>query len=102
MIADFERYHGVALRSLIVAAQCQLTIEKWGEEGRVDSYLLNSKTGVHIKHSAKRLPPWQFSFTDDQLQGLSELRTGSDALWFIFVCGQDGVVALADAELAEA
>ncbi len=101
MIAEFERYHGVALRSIIVSARRPVTIESWDEVGRIDSYRLNIRTAVHIKHSAKRLAPWQFTFTDDELGELSDLRLGAASLWLVFVCGLDGLVALSDIEFAK-
>lgn len=102
MISDFERYHGVALRTIVVSAGRPVTIQSWEEAGRIDSYRLNLTTAVHIKHSAKRLPPWLFTFTGDEIRELVELRTKADALWLILVCGTDGVISLSDSEFNEA
>lgn len=99
MIPEFEYYHGVALRSLIVAAEGPVRIEKHDEFGRVNSYLLNGHLAVHVKHSSKRLTPWSFSLTKEHLgELLSMLKRGKE-VWVLFVCGQDGIVALSMDEL---
>ena len=80
MIGEFERYHGVALRTIVISARRPLVIQSCEQAGRIDSYRLNMKTAVHIKHSAKRLPPWLFTFTFDEIQELVELRTTAESL----------------------
>ncbi len=102
MISEFERYHGVALRSIVVSARRPVTIQTCEEVGRVDSYRLNNTTAVHIKHSAKRLPPWQFTFTSDEIRELLELRSTTNSLWVILVCGPDGMLSLSVSEFDEA
>lgn len=101
MIADFEKFHGVALRELIVSSEKPLRFERAAQAGRIHSYVLNGVVGIHIKHSAKRIPPWQFTFTRDQVSELAMLRAQMKSLWFLLICGSDGIVALADIELAE-
>jgi hypothetical protein len=102
MISEFERYHGVALRTIVVSARRPVTIQTCEEVGRIDSYRLNMTTAVHIKHSAKRLPPWLFTFTGDEMRELVALRTAAESLWLILVCGIDGVLSLSDSEFNEA
>ena len=94
MIPEFERYHGVALRSIIVEAPGPIVIEKRDESGRVNSYILNGRIGVHIKHSAKRLPPWSFSFSIEQLREFVALKRQAESVWLLLVCGLDGIVTL--------
>lgn len=98
MIRDFERYHGVALRRLIVEASEPLTIMERDRWGRINSYLINNSITIHIKHCAKRLPPWQFSFTADQIKELGDMNDGLDLMWLIFICGGDGIVCLSYGE----
>lgn len=99
MIADFERFHGVALRSIIASAHNPVTIEAWDQSGRIDSYVVNGVSAIHLKHSSKRLPPWQFTFTEDEISELSQLRSRTQQLWIVLICGSDGLVCLSDAEL---
>ena len=94
MISEFEYYHGVVLRSMIVTSPSGLSIEVNDESGRVNNYIINGRIGIHIKHSAKRLTPWQYSFSVAHLQEILELRRETESVWLVFVCGPDGVVAI--------
>lgn len=94
MIAEYERYHGIVLRELIVRAPGPLLIEARGETGRVNSFCVNGRTCMYIKHSAKRLPPWQFSFNRESLSEIEVQAQGHSSLWLALVCGLDGVLAL--------
>ena len=67
MIGEFEQYHGAALRDLIVGAKQPLRVEADDDHGRVNSFIVNGGVGIHIKHSSKRLPPWQFVYSDENL-----------------------------------
>ena len=94
MISDFEKYHGAALRDVIVCAGRSLEITVCDDVGRVNSYLLDKCIALHIKHSAKRIPPWSFTFTDENVEELERLCRPGVALWLALVCGQDGVLAI--------
>lgn len=94
MIAEYERYHGIVVRDVIVKAAGPLHIEACGVAGRVNSFTLNGYTGLHIKHSAKRLAPWQFTFNSDALSEIDTLVERHPSCWLALVCGLDGVVAL--------
>lgn len=94
MISDFERYHGAALRDLIVCAGGPLEIAVCDDAGRVNSYLVDKTIALHIKHSSKRIPPWSFTFTDENIEELGRLCQPAKSLWLALVCGQDGVLAI--------
>ena len=94
MIGEFERYHGAVLRQLIVGANREVRIAVADDLGRVNAFLVNGKLGVYIKHSSKRLAPWQFTYQDDHLGELARLSHLCSAVWLIHACGQDGVVAI--------
>ena len=98
MTGEYELYHGAVLRELIVRAPGPLLVEKCDQIGRVNTYLLNGRTGIQIKHSAKRLPPWQFTFNHESLTELNTLIAGHPTSWIALVCGMDGIVALTVAE----
>lgn len=99
MIQHSERYHGVALRELIVKSPEELRIMRAWTNGRIHSYIVNSNIGLHIKHSAKRVAPWQFTFTSQQADELLQLQRRVDSIWIVLVCGFDGMVSLSDNEL---
>jgi len=94
MISDFERYHGAALRDLIVCAGRPIEIAVCDDVGRVNSYLLDKRVALHIKHSSKRIPPWSFTFTDENVEELERLGASDVTLWLALVCGPDGVLAI--------
>lgn len=94
MIGEFEMYHGAVIRDLVVGNGKPVSIEARDDVGRVNTFILNRKIGIHIKHSASRLPPWQFTYGDDNLAEIERLKKRSRRVWLIHVCGQDGFVAL--------
>jgi len=98
MIGEFERYHGAAVRDLIVGAGGALTIEANDDLGRVNTYIVNGASAVYIKHSAKRLPPWSFTYQEDHIAELDRLSGRCKNVWLVHVCGHDGLVTLSLSE----
>lgn len=94
MIGEFERYHGATIRELIVGAGGPIKIEACDDIGRINTYRINDALGIYIKHSSKRVPPWQFTYPSDNLTEIERLANRCDSVWLIHVCGQDGAVAL--------
>jgi hypothetical protein len=94
MISDFERYHGAVLRDLIVHAACPLEISVHDDVGRVNSYLIDRRLVLHIKHSSGRTAPWSFTFTHENISELERLERSGHALWLALACGRDGVLVL--------
>jgi hypothetical protein len=94
MISEAERYQGTALRQIILSAGRPVSISVADTSGRVDSFSIE-RTGFQIKYSTKRLSPWNFSFTADQMFEVAGLaRTFGSSVWMVLVCGVDGVVCL--------
>jgi len=98
MIGEFEHYHGSVLRQLIVGANREIRIAAADDLGRVNSFLVNGRLGIYIKHSSKRLAPWQFTYQDAHLGELVRLQQLCEAVWLVHACGQDGMVALSISE----
>lgn len=98
MIPDVARYHGVVLRQLVIEASRPLVVSAVDSHGRVDCFRVDRGV-IHIKHSAKRLSPWQFTFVSDQLSELRRLRADHELVWVMLLCGIDGVAALRWSEL---
>jgi hypothetical protein len=94
MIGEFERYHGAAIRELIVSSGYPLKIEACDDIGRINMYRINDSIGIHIKHSSKRLPPWQFTYLKDNLAEIRQLIECCRNVWLVHVCGQDGIMAM--------
>lgn len=93
MISESERYQGAALRQIVVSAGRPVSIGAAETSGRIDSFSIE-RTAFQIKYSTKRLSPWSFSFTADQLFEIAALARTFDSVWMILVCGVDGVVCL--------
>jgi len=100
MIQDYEFYHGVVLRQII----CQnlgVLITQFDFAGRVDSFRLGSDCAIHIKHSTSRMSPWIFTVSTDNLKEIIELQKRVRYVFFVLVCGFDGIVTLPIAEFVQ-
>jgi hypothetical protein len=101
MIREFEYYHGVALRDMVVCGRPDaLSIRLADSRGRLNSYIINDRVGLHIKHRSSRLSPWQFVFGKDTLDELEDLKAESRSAWLGLVCGEDGVLFLPESDFA--
>ena len=94
MTHEFEFYHGAVLRDLVVASPDGLSITACDDTGRVNSFLVNGEIALHLKHSSKRLPPWQFTFNAENVDELNRLAKKCRSLWLVLVCGHDGFMSL--------
>ena len=98
MIDEYEFYHGAVLRNIIVESKIPVTIKVDDIKGRVDSFVINDRVAIYIKHSAKRLTPWQFTFSRDNVEELVELDRKYESLFVCLVCDSDGIVVLSPDE----
>lgn len=94
MFDEYEFYQGVVLRQLIVNADHSAIVKPFVKEGRINAFVLNARIGVFIKHSTKRMSPWRFTFTLDQISDLLDLEAAYFDSFVVFVCGDDGMVSL--------
>jgi hypothetical protein len=98
VIAELDRYHGIVLRQILIAHGHPVRVGVVESTGRVDVFRIEQAAFL-IKHSSKRLSPWQFTYTEENLAELTELRRTYASVWVFLVCGQDGVVGLSLSEL---
>jgi hypothetical protein len=101
MIPEYKLYHGAVLAELVDQLDRPASIDELAEEGRLSSYIVNGRVGLHIKHSANRMHPWQFTFTAANLRELTALQTRFPSVFLVFVCHTDGMVCLSVDELKE-
>src|SRR5215510_15363355 len=94
MFDEYEFYQGVVLRQLVVQASSSIIITPFEKQGRVNAFVVNGKIGLFIKHSAKRMPPWAFTFNLEQASDLLDLEAACHETFVVFVCGDDGLVTL--------
>ena len=64
-------------------------------------YSVNNESCIYLKHSAKRLSPWQFTFLPEHLQEIADIQLKTKRLFIVLVCGEDGVCCLNYDELAQ-
>lgn len=94
MVGEFEHYHGAAVRDLIVGAGRPIRIEASDDLGRVNTFVVNDEVGIYIKHSSKRLPPWQFVYSGENAEEVGRLADRCRKVWLLHICGRDGIVAI--------
>ncbi len=93
-MVDYERYHGIVLRVLITELSTGMHVKAEDAHGVVNSFVLNGKVGLYIKHSAQRLSPWIFSFTEDHIAELNLLSEYTEQSFVCLVCGYNGFLTL--------
>jgi hypothetical protein len=98
MTPEYSFYHGALLRELILQSGKQLTVALSDIFGRPNTYLLNGHVGVVIKHSTKRLTPWQFTFTQEHYAEIEALQKLGKNAYICFVCGEDGFACISIGE----
>jgi hypothetical protein len=97
MIDDFEKYHSLALYSLIQKNDFEVRVNKM--EFSKCAFSINEKTGLYIKHSSSRLSPWNFGFRGIDYLVLSEIESRAKNSYVALVCGFIGLVVLSFEEL---
>jgi len=101
MIAEYKLYQGAVLAELVHRLSKQVSIDELSEAGRLSSYRLDGDIGLHVKHSSNRLPPWQFTFTRQNVEELGGLQSACRAGAVVLVCRTDGFVCLPWPELRD-
>lgn len=94
MFDEYEFYQGVVLRNIIVEADAPVMIRPFVREGRISAFVISARIGVVMKHSAKRMSPWRFTFTLEQVSDLLDLEAKYPDSFVVFICGEDGLVTL--------
>lgn len=94
MADEYEFYQGVVLRQLVVSSDYSVFFRPFVREGRINAFVVNSRIGVFVKHSTKRMSPWRFTFSIDQAADLLDLEAKYPDSFVVFVCEDDGIVTL--------
>src|SRR4051812_31723428 len=101
MIDEYELYHGAVIRRIIASSPSSLKLAVSDFSGRTNAYSLNRKVGIYLKHSAKRMSPWQFTFPPDQLVEFGLVAKKYANSFAMLVCGRDGIVAVNTAAIRD-
>lgn len=97
MLKEFEFYHGVVL-SRLVHSKVPVSLTTYPTDSNA-SYVINNLIGLYIKHSAKRMTPWRFSFQKKHQDEIREMKSKYSKIFLVLVCGDDGIVTLSYEEL---
>ena len=97
MSHEFEFYHGVVL-CRIIHNNPNTTIKLYSEKGN-SSYVVNGNIGIFAKYSAKRMSPWQFTFTKKHCDEIFGMMQSLKKVFLILVCKDDGIVCLNSKEI---
>lgn len=92
MLREYELFHGAILRSILIEANRPLDLRVDDTSGRVNSFVINGKIAIYLKHSERRLSPWGFTFTMDHIEELVTLKNKYTQLFIGLICWRDGVV----------
>jgi hypothetical protein len=101
MLDEYEFYHGALIRALVVELGLPLEIKVDDAAGRIDSFVIDKKVAIHIKHSTKRLSPWQFTFSRANVEELIDLDHRHHQLFICLICGDDGFLCITPEEFLE-
>jgi|WetSurMetagenome_2_1015567.scaffolds.fasta_scaffold877731_2 hypothetical protein len=100
MIKEFEFFHGVVFARILHGTQRALSIKPFQSVSNA-SYVVNNTIGIYIKHSAKRMTPWNFTFKKEHKDEIDLMKSSFKNVFLILVCNDDGVVCLSYSELKE-
>lgn len=84
-------FHGAAILELIRHESYQSLAVY---EGNNSSYVVNGTSGIYIKYSQKRLPPWTFTFSTEHVNDIIEMHQTLERMYVTLVCHVDGVCCL--------
>lgn len=101
MTPEYHLYHGAVLLELVSRAADGVSVRLLPSPspGRAACYVVDECVGIHVKHSAARLRPWQFSFTRDCVSEIHDVSRRLASMFVALVCRTDGVACLSLNEL---
>jgi len=94
---DYTFFHGSALVRLIRDRRTHSIQLYKGNH----CYLVNSKSCIYLKHSTKRLSPWQFTFLPQHLIEIEHIHTTTKSLFALLICNDDGICCLDYKEVSQ-
>lgn len=86
-------YHGIVL-SRLVRFRTEGALVRSEETFARSAYLVDGEHLLLVKYSTKRMSPWPFVFTGDQVAEIHDLDLERHDLWLVLVCGMDGIATL--------
>ena len=93
MLKKFERYHGSVFSRLLHRAGRAVRIETHSSSSN-PSYIIDEHIGLFIKYRTNRMSPWVFSFSQDNVIELLDMRDKLSLVFLALVCHYDGIVCM--------
>lgn len=94
---DYTFFHGSALVRLIQDPRTYGIKLYQGNH----CYLVNKKSCIYLKHSTKRISPWQFTFLPEHLSEITDIQNDIKTLFVVLICNDDGICCLDYQEIAQ-
>ena len=94
---NYTFFHGSALVRLVQDKRTTGIKLYSGNNG----YLVNNAAYIYLKHSAKRLPPWIFTFLPEHVKDIDEVRNRIQHIYIVLICCDDGICCLSFKELSQ-
>jgi len=99
MIKEYEKFHGTVFTRLLHGSSPKVTIGNYPSKSN-SSYVIDGKIGLYVKHSAKRMSPWGFTFKKIHQDEILEMKNKYGEVYTTLVCHDDGIVCLNFEELS--
>lgn len=101
MIADYQVYHGAVLAELARHRRQGFVVRDVSKGRRLDTFLLDERVAMFVKHCAARMHPWKFAFSRQAFADL-EAFCGQNHYtegMCVFVCSFDGMVCISISDI---
>lgn len=93
MITEADRYYGCVLAQILSGHLKPIEIRRAYSDIQ-GVYLLDERLPIYVKISKDRFSPWNFNFQNKQQRLYQLLVDNFGDCISVFVCGNDGIVAL--------
>ena len=90
-------YYGHAIIRLIQNVE-SITISKYRNN---NCFRIENSFYIYLKHSAKRLTPWRFTFTESNLKEILKLSGEKLKLFIVLLCNNNGICCFDFDELSK-
>jgi hypothetical protein len=84
-------FHGAALIR-ILRHESFRTVKVYEENNW--SYLINETSGIYIKYSKHKLTDWRFTFSEDHVREITEMRKRLGQVYITLICNDNGICCL--------
>jgi len=101
MISEYRLFHGAVFSELIGGSRSGIKFQLLDRSGRDTAYILNDSVGLQIKHSARKLGPWSFTFTEQNQSETIRLRDMCLMSFLVLVCHTAGMVLLSIEDVSD-